>query len=123
MAPAPSYASPSYPSAEESAAEYDDDEGSGDYSSAPSDYEMASDDEDNHLRDISYSLQDQFREVFQAGIDSGDLSGRFSADILSEMVMGTSNNMMVQWALDSSYPLYEKLEEARDLFQHILSED
>ncbi len=76
--------------------------------------------DDNHLHDLSYSLQDQFREVFQAGIENGDLSGRFSADILSEMVMGTFNNMMVQWALDPTFPLYDKLEEARDLFTHIL---
>jgi AcrR family transcriptional regulator len=82
----------------------------------------ASDDESNHLRDISYSLQDQFRDVFQAGIDNRDLSGRFSADILSEMVMGTFNNIMMQWALEPSFPIFEKLEQARDLFKHILSE-
>jgi AcrR family transcriptional regulator len=82
----------------------------------------ASEDDDNHLRDLSYSLQDQFRDVFQAGIDSGDLSGRFSADILSEMVMGTFNNIMVSWALNPEIPLFDKLEEARDLFKHILSE-
>jgi AcrR family transcriptional regulator len=82
----------------------------------------ASFEDDNHLRDISYSLQDHFRQVFAAGISNGDLSGRFSADILSEMVIGTFNNMMVQWALEPDFPIFEKLAEARDLFHHILSE-
>ena len=77
---------------------------------------------ENHLRDISMSIQDQFREVFHAGIASGDLSGRFSADILSEMIVGTFNNIMVSWALDDSYPIFDKLEEARGLFGHILAE-
>ncbi len=81
----------------------------------------ASGEDDNHLRELSYSLQDQFRRVFQAGIDSGELRGRFSADILSEMVMGTFNNMMVQWALNPEFPLYRKLGEARELFGHVLS--
>ncbi len=81
-----------------------------------------SDQEDNHLRDISYSLQDHFRDIFQAGIHNGDLSGRFSADILAEMVIGTFNNMVMRWAAEPGFPIFEKLAEARDLFNHILSE-
>jgi AcrR family transcriptional regulator len=83
----------------------------------------ASFEDENPLRDISQGIQAQFREVFRAGIENGDLSGRFSADILSEMVMGTFNNMMVSWASDPNYPIFEKLEEARGLFDHILSEN
>ena len=36
--------------------------------------------------------------------------------------MGTFNNIMVSWALNAEFPLFDKLEEARDLFKHILSE-
>ena len=82
----------------------------------------ASYEEENPLRDISMSIQDQFREVFNAGIENGDLSGRFSADILSVMIMGTFNNLMVSWALNPDYPIFEKLEEARGLFDGILSQ-
>ncbi len=82
----------------------------------------ASPEEDNPLRDVSVSIQQQFHQVFQSGIDNGDLSGRFSADILADMVVGTFNNLMINWALNPEFPIFEKLEEARDLFDHILSE-
>ena len=81
-----------------------------------------SDEDDNHLRELSVSIQHHFREVFRAGMAKGDLGQRFSADILSEMIMGTLNNMMVSWAIDERFPIFEKLEEARDLFDHILAQ-
>lgn len=81
----------------------------------------ASFEDENHLREISFNIQDHFREIFKLGVENGDLDGRFSPEILSEMVMGTFNNMMVSWALNPDFPIFEKLEEARDLFQHILS--
>ena len=79
-------------------------------------------DDDNHLRELSASVQDHFRQVFKAGIANGDLGQRFSPEILSEMIMGTFNNMMVSWAVDARFPIFEKLEEARDLFDHILAQ-
>lgn len=79
-------------------------------------------DDDNHLRALSASIQDHFRRVCKDGMANGDLGQRFSADILSEMIMGTFNNMMVSWAVDAEFPIFEKLEEARDLFDHILAQ-
>ena len=78
--------------------------------------------DENHLRDISISIQDQFREVFAAGQASGDLSQQYSPDILSEMIVGTLNNVMTNWALSENYPIFDKLEEARVLFEGILSQ-
>ncbi|MCZ6829340.1 MAG: TetR/AcrR family transcriptional regulator [Gammaproteobacteria bacterium] len=78
--------------------------------------------EENYLRDISLSIQDQFREVFRAGQTSGDLSQRYSPDILSEMIVGTLNNVLTSWATRNDYPVFDKLEEARALFDGILSQ-
>ena len=77
--------------------------------------------EDNHLRDISVNIQDHFREVFRAGQNAGDLSKQYSADILADMIVGTLNNVMTSWALSTDYPIFDKLEEARALFDGILS--
>ena len=82
----------------------------------------SSNEEDNHLRDISLSIQDHFCEVFRAGQDSGDLSRQYSPDILSEMIVGTLNNIMSSWARSTDYPIVNKLEEARALFDGILSQ-
>lgn len=76
--------------------------------------------DDHSLRDVSQSVQHLLSDVFSEGIANGDLADRFSPDILSEMVMGTFNGFMVSWALDPEFPIFEKLEKARDLFNAIL---
>ena len=78
--------------------------------------------EENHLRDISLSIQDHFREVFRAGQSAGDLNPQHSPDILSDMIVGTLNNIMSSWARSTDYPIFNKLEEARALFDAILSQ-
>jgi AcrR family transcriptional regulator len=77
--------------------------------------------EENHLHDISLSIQDQFCEVFRAGQACGDMSEQHSPDILSEMIVGTLNNIMSSWARSTDYPVFNKLGEARALFDGILS--
>jgi AcrR family transcriptional regulator len=79
--------------------------------------------EGNHLREVSDSLRDYIAQLIQEGQDAGDSTDSFSADILAEMVIGTTNSLIVNWALDPDYPITEKLEEARRLFESIISPD
>lgn len=80
----------------------------------------ASQDDDNPLRDISFSLQDRYTEFFLQGQQNGDVCTEFSAGIFAEMVAGTLNNIIMNWALDRDYPFREKLGEARELFTRVI---
>jgi AcrR family transcriptional regulator len=77
-------------------------------------------DNKNHLRDVSNSLRDHFTEFFSYGQANGDTTKVYSPELLAEMVMGTINSMMVNWALNPEYPIFEKLEEARRLFTDVI---
>ncbi len=78
---------------------------------------------DHSMRAVSDRVQHHLSVVFREGIANGDLADRFSPSILSEMVMGTLNNIMVSWALNPQFPIFKKLEEARDLFNAMLAID
>ena len=39
------------------------------------------------------------------------------------MVVGTLNMLTTSWAMNSDYPVFAKLEEARSLFEHLICED
>ncbi len=80
-------------------------------------------DEENHLREVSDSLRDYLARLFREGQEAGDASTRFSAELLAEMVMGTTNTLIVNWAVNPNYPITEKLEEARCLFESVISLD
>ena len=77
-------------------------------------------DDDNHLREVSDSLRDYLAGMFAQGQADGDTSQAFSPDLLADMVVGTTNTLIVNWALDQDYPIGEKLEEARDLFESVI---
>lgn len=77
--------------------------------------------EHNPLHQLSDSLQDKFREILENGQERGDTTVEFSPEILSEMIIGTVNSLMVHWAFDTTYPLFDKLEEARRLFTSVIS--
>lgn len=77
----------------------------------------------SHLRDVSNSLRDHFIEFFKTGQKNGDTSSDYSPELLAEMVMGTTNALMANWALNPDYPIFEKLEEARSLFVNIICLD
>ena len=36
------------------------------------------------------------------------------------MVVGTLNTLTTSWAIDSSYPIFDKLEEARLMFERLI---
>jgi AcrR family transcriptional regulator len=77
----------------------------------------------SHMRDVSLSIQDQFTEIFRLGQQRGDTSKAVSADMLAQVVVGTINNLMINWALDTAYPIHDKLEEARGLFERVVCVD
>ncbi len=78
-------------------------------------------DDDNHLREVSNSLRDYLAEVFREGQEAGDTCRRFSAELLADTVMGTTNTLIVNWAVNPDYPITEKLEEARQLFESLIA--
>jgi AcrR family transcriptional regulator len=80
-------------------------------------------DEENHLREVSDSLRDYLARLFRQGQESGDTSRRFSAELLADMVVGTTNTLIVNWAVNPGFPITEKLEEARRLFESVIALD
>ncbi|MEP5763587.1 MAG: TetR/AcrR family transcriptional regulator [Halieaceae bacterium] len=78
-------------------------------------------DDENHLRDVSDSLRDHLARVFEQGQSRGDTNCDFTPELLADMVMGTTNTMIVNWAVNPDYPITEKLQEARRLFASVIS--
>jgi AcrR family transcriptional regulator len=83
----------------------------------------ASLEDENHLRAVSDTLKDQLKHIFEIGQKSGDTTARYSADLLAEMVVGTTNTLLMSWAVDTGYPIFDKLEEARRLFNQVICTD
>lgn len=77
--------------------------------------------DDNHLREVSDSLRGYLAQMFRQGQAAGDTNREFSPGLLADMVIGTTNTMIVSWAVDPDYPISEKLEEARRLFESVVS--
>jgi AcrR family transcriptional regulator len=74
-------------------------------------------------REIGNSAIQSFKELFVAGQEMGDTHTEFSAEILATMVVGTLNTLTTSWAIDSDYPIFDKLEEARLLFERMICKD
>ena len=53
----------------------------------------------------------------------GDVRTEFSAEILAAMVVGTLNMLTTSWAMNSDYPIFTKLEEARGMFEALICTD
>jgi AcrR family transcriptional regulator len=83
----------------------------------------SSSEDENHLRAVSETLKDQLRHIFEIGQKSGDTTSNYSADLLAEMVVGTTNTLLMSWAVDTGYPISDKLEEARLLFNQVICID
>ena len=71
-------------------------------------------------RQIGNSAIASFKQLFVAGQDIGDAHTEFSPEILATMVVGTLNTLTTSWAIDSSYPIFDKLQEARLLFERLI---
>ncbi len=71
-------------------------------------------------REIGNTAIESFKQLFVAGQEMGDAHAQFSPEILASMVVGTLNTLTTSWAIDSDYPIFAKLEEARLLFEHLI---
>jgi AcrR family transcriptional regulator len=56
-------------------------------------------------RDQARLLHDAFGQLVRAGIAAGDIDDRYSADTLTEMIMGAFYALMFNWAHLEGYPL------------------
>jgi AcrR family transcriptional regulator len=74
-------------------------------------------------REIGDSAIASFVHLITAGIEVGDVNAEFSPEILAAMVVGTLNMLTISWAMNSDYPIFAKLEEARVMFEHLICKD
>ena len=74
-------------------------------------------------REIGNSAIASFTRLILAGQDAGDAKTDFSPEILASMVVGTLNTLTTSWAIDSDYPIFAKLEEARLMFEQLICAD
>ncbi len=74
-------------------------------------------------REINNSAVASFTHLIAAGVELGDVKTDFSPDMLATLVVGTFEVLTTSWAMDSSYPIFAKLEEARALFEHLICKD
>ena len=74
-------------------------------------------------REVGDTAISSFTRLISTGVEIGDVQTTFSAEILAAMVVGTLNMLTTSWAMDSSYPIFAKLEEARGLFEHLICKD
>jgi AcrR family transcriptional regulator len=71
-------------------------------------------------REIGNSASASFTRLITAGIEIGDVRTDFSPEILAAMVVGTLNMLTTSWAMNSDYPIFASLAEARSLFEHLI---
>jgi AcrR family transcriptional regulator len=74
-------------------------------------------------REIGTTASASFIRMITAGLEIGDVQTRFSPEILAAMVVGTLNMLTISWAMNSDYPIFAKLEEARVMFEHLICKD
>lgn len=74
-------------------------------------------------REIGTTASASFTRMIAAGLEIGDVQTRFSPEILAAMVVGTLNMLTISWAMNSDYPIFAKLEEARVMFEHLICKD
>ena len=71
-------------------------------------------------REIGDTAMASFIRLIAAGVALGDVQTDFSPEILAAMVVGTLNMLTISWAMNSDYPIFAKLEEARVLFERLI---
>ena len=74
-------------------------------------------------REIGSTATASFVRLITAGVELGDVQSDFSPEILAVMVVGTLNMLTISWAMNSDYPIFAKLEEARLMFEHLICKD
>lgn len=71
-------------------------------------------------REIGNSASASFTRLITAGLEIGDVRTEFSPEILAAMVVGTLNMLTTCWAMNSDYPIFANLEEARLMFEQLI---
>jgi len=71
-------------------------------------------------RKVGTTAKANFTRLIAAGVEQGDVRTDFSPEILAAMVVGTLNMLTTSWAMDSSFPVFAKLEEARAMFEQVV---
>ena len=71
-------------------------------------------------REIGNSASASFTHLITAGLEIGDVRPDFSPEILAAMVVGTLNMLTTSWAMNSDYPIFASLGEARKMFEHLI---
>lgn len=71
-------------------------------------------------RAISSSALSSFEALIAAGQRRGDARSEFSPEILASTVIGTLNTLTINWAIDTDYPILDRLEEARAVFESLI---
>lgn len=74
-------------------------------------------------RELGTSAIDSFTALIRAGLELGEVKQDFSPSMLATTVVGTLNMLTVNWCLDSDYPVFAKLEEARGMFEQLICKD
>jgi len=74
-------------------------------------------------REIGDSAMASFIRLITEGVNLGDVRTEFSPEILAAMVVGTLNMLTISWAMNSDYPIFAKLEEARVMFERLICAD
>jgi AcrR family transcriptional regulator len=71
-------------------------------------------------REIGNSASASFTRLITAGLELGDVRTDFSPEILAAMVVGTLNMLTTSWAMNSDYPIFDNLSEARNMFEQLI---
>lgn len=74
-------------------------------------------------REIGNSASASFTRLITAGVELGDVRTEFSPEIMAAMVVGTLNMLTTSWAINSDYPIFANLEEARGMFEKLICRD
>jgi AcrR family transcriptional regulator len=71
-------------------------------------------------REVGSSAMDSFTRLIAAGRELDDVRTDFSPEIMASVVVGTLNMLTMSWAMDETFPIFAKLEEARTLFESVI---
>ena len=74
-------------------------------------------------QEIGSTAMESFKHLIDIGVELGDVKTAFSTEMLASVVVGTLNILTTTWALDSRFPVFAKLEEARVMFEYLICED
>ncbi|AQA17586.1 hypothetical protein BST95_04395 [Halioglobus japonicus] len=74
-------------------------------------------------RELGASAMTSFSALIRAGYELDDVKRDFSPEMLATTVVGTLNMLTINWCLDSRYPVFAKLEEARGMFEQLICKD